>query len=351
MQENSKIEAVKFDLKGTKKKHPARITGTVYNQFADKGIWLRANLHCHLSRVGEDAEWPANALQHYAERGYDVVGGMCHDKIIAPEPYENIVVIPGAEISCGGHLLALGIEEIPENTIEGERLDKIAAMIRKLNKAGGITVLAHPFKSAYTWKELNAFCDAGLDGFEVVNSNVRGKLSDSGRADQLWHNLLREGWSLVALGNDDAHGPHEKVVANGWGGIPHIAFTGILAEERSPAAVLEAIRRGRTYASEAPEIRSMTVREDGKMSVQCSPCVACHFRSVGGGWGGSSCYSPEGQPGSEEFTFDFAHSGYRIQERMTIVLQDVYGRRAWSSPIRADIGVETLEQAETESQR
>lgn len=326
-------------IRGTRKKTPITVSGTVDNQFAGEGTWLRANLHCHLDRPGKE-EWRRSALAHYRRLGYDVVAGMDHDKIVSPPDQPGIIVVPGAEVSCGGHLLAIGIDALPEAAAAGPRAETIAATIGRVRAAGGLAILAHPFKSAYTWAELTAFCAAGLDGIEVVNSNVRGKGADSGRADQLWHNLLREGHRLIAIGNDDAHGPHEDLAESGWGGVPHVAFTGILARERSARGVLEALRAFRSYASEGPEIKQITVSEDGKMTVRCSPCVGCHFRSVGGSWGGASVHSPDGQAAAGEFVFDFAHQGYRIQEQMTIVLQDVHGRRAWTSPLRVDITAE-----------
>ncbi len=333
---------VEFNINGMKKQQPIRIRGSVFNQFAVEGTWLRANFHCHLARVKEDPQWPVTALEHYKALGYDVVGGMCHDRIIVPDPVDGIIVMPGAEVSCGGHLLGIGIESIPEGKKEGERIETISEMVRAISDCGGISVLAHPFKSAYTWNELGAFCDAGLDGIEVVNSNVRGKGADSGRADQLWHNLLREGRLLIAIGNDDAHGPHEDIGPSGWGGIPHIGFTGILVKDRSREGVVDALRAGRTYASEGPEIRSVSIDGEGLMTVRCSPCVACHFRSVGGSWGGASSFPEDGSPDAGEFTFDFAQQGYRVSDYMTVVLQDVHGRRAWSSPVKTVVDFEEV---------
>ncbi len=348
VEERNEESVVEFDIDGMQKQKPIRVHGSVRNQFAVDGTWLRANFHCHLARVKEDPQWPVTALEHYRALGYDVVGGMCHDRIIRPEPVDGVIVIPGAEVSCGGHLLGIGIESIPDGSGAGERIETISEMIRRIRDCGGISVLAHPFKSAYTWEELCAFCDAGLDGIEVVNSNVRGKRADSGRADQLWHNLLREGRLLIAIGNDDAHGPHENIERSGWGGIPHIGFTGILVKDCSRKGVMDALRAGRTYASEGPELRSVSVDGEGRMTVRCSPCVACHFRSVGGSWGGASSFPDDGCADAGEFVFDFAKQGYRVSDYMTVVLQDVHGRRAWTSPIKTVVDVEEENQVNLE---
>jgi hypothetical protein len=142
--------------------------------------------------------------------------------------------------------------------------------------------------------------------------------------------LLREGRSLVAIGNDDAHGPHEDITKQG--GVSRAGWTGILAREFTVPSVLEAIRKKRTYASEGPKIDSIEFGENGKLTVSTSPCIACHFRSVGGGRGGSSAYPRQGLTG-RQFVLDLATSGYRVQDRLVIILEDTHGRRAWTSPI------------------
>jgi hypothetical protein len=293
---------VRLDIPGTHKRRSIRITGTIHNQFAIPGVWLRGTLHCHLGGHRR-AEWLAAAGEHYRRLGYDFLAGMDHDMIVPVDPGSGMLAIPGAEVSGPGHVLAYGLNGLPEPAVDGSIVERTAAAIGSIKEMGGIAVLAHPVKSGYTWEDFNTLCDAGLDGMEVVNSNVRGKGADSGRSDQIWHLLLREGRSLVAIGNDDAHGPHEDLSESGWGGASHAGWTGVLAREFSVAGVLEAIREGRTYASEGPQIGAIEFREDGKLIVSSSPCVACHFKSVGGGYGGSSVYPPQGEAFSERFVF------------------------------------------------
>jgi hypothetical protein len=325
---------VRLDIPGIHKRKDIRIAGTIHNHFAIPGMWLRGTLHCHLGGHRR-AEWVAAAGEHYRRLGYDFLAGMDHDMIVPIDPGHDMLAVPGAEVSGPGHVLALGVDSLPEPAQEGDMVQRTATAIRRIKDMGGIAILAHPVKSGYTWEQLNILCDAGLDGMEIVNSSVRGKGADAGRSDQIWHLLLRDGRSLVAIGNDDAHGPHEDLVESGWGGVSHAAWTGVLAREFSVAGVLEAIREGRTYASEGPQIWGIEFREDGKLIVSTSPCVACHFKSVGRGRGrsGSSAYPPPGEASSERFVLDFGVAGYRVQDRLVIVPEDVYGRRAWVSPI------------------
>ncbi len=56
--------------------------------------------------------------------------------------------------------------------------------------------------------------------------------------------------------------------------------------------------------------------------------------------GGAGSFSDDGCPDAGEFVFDFAKQGYRVSDYMTVVLQDVHGRRAWTSPIKTVVDVE-----------
>ncbi len=122
--------------------------------------------------------------------------------------------------------------------------------------------------------------------------------------------------------------------------MPQTAWTGALVSTYSQRGILEALRRKRTYASQGPELRGLDVTEDGKLHVLCSPCVACHVRSTGTEFGGATCYPAGDHPTSESFEFDFAVHGYRVQNGVTIILEDARGRRAYTSPVPVSIEYE-----------
>jgi hypothetical protein len=337
---NHETEAdVYLDVSGTRKKKTFRITGTVHNQFAVSGMWLRGTLHCHLSGHRRP-EWLAGVVEHYRRLGYDFFAGMDHNMVVPVDSPPDMLVVPGAEITGPGHVLAFGLDELPQPEQGGDVAEGTAATIRSIKEGGGIAVLAHPIRSGYTWKDLNLLCEAGLDGLEVINCSTRGSSGDAGRSDQIWHLLLRDGRSLIPLGTDDAHRPHEDLTSSGWGGVTHAAWTGVLAREFSVRGILEAIREGRTYASEGPEVVGIEFQDDGKLTVSSSPCVACHFRSVGGRLGGNSVFPPQGEASAERFVFEFKVAGHRLQDRLVIVLEDAFGRRAWVSPIRLSLAME-----------
>ncbi len=326
---------VQFSIDGERKGKPVKLQGIVDNPFAVSGHWLRGNLHCHLKG------WTEEAPDRYRELGYDFIAAMDHDQIVMPEPREDMIFLPGAEMSPG-HLLVFGVNDMDDIKAEdGDRFPATLRMIRATAECDGLSFLAHPLWSGWTFAGLRGLCEAGLDGIEVLNATCWGS-GDTVCSDQLWHGLLSPANRLAAIAGDDAHGPGHLV-----GDTPkaarqrsRLAWTGVLARERTAEAVLEALRTGRTYASEGPVFHGVDLRPDGKLTVRCSPCVACHFRGKQLGYGGRSIFPPDDREVAEEFVFDFAVTGYRVKDHLVIILEDEQRRKAYLSPLRLDYTVQ-----------
>ena len=112
-------------------------------------------------------------------------------------------------------------------------------------------------------------------------------------------------------------------------------WTGVLAEENTPAAILAAVRAGRTYASEGPQLKDIRFTPDGRIVVRSSPCIACHIRSRGYG-----IRSVIADIACSEFSIDLCTEGYRIRDWTAVCLEDARGRRAWSSAIPVAVAIE-----------
>lgn len=329
---------VHLDIEADRKGKPIRIFGTVENQFALAGDWLRGNLHCHL----EEGRWVDSAAAIYRDIGYDFLAGMDHDKCVPPDDPGELLVVPGAEMSPG-HLLVFGLEDVSGLRVQAkDRASATAEIISLAKQQGAVAFLAHPFWGGWSWEELRLLCDAGLDGMEVVNSS-KWKVGDTIYSDQMWHLMLDKDTFLAATGGDDAHGPAGVADGEGMQAIARsrLGWTGVLATDRSVEGVLDALGQGRTYASEGPEFRSIEMSSDGKLTVRCSPCVACHFRGRERGYGGRSSFAPDEQGVAEDFVFDFAINGYRVRDHLIVVLEDEMRRKAWLSPLRLDLSIES----------
>lgn len=273
---------------------------------------------------------------------------------------EGLLVVPGGEEyktdKTGGsmaHLLVIGAEGPATAPSQGaDRTERMTACIRQVKAQGGLAVLAHPFNTGWGWDELPVLARAGLDGLEIINGGALRK-GDTARSDQIWDLLLDQGFNLFALGGGDVKKSSQFRAGLAW--------TQVLASDLSAEAIVEAIRQGRTVASEGPVLKSVDIHPNGRVEIGCSPCAACHVRPLTnlGGHKGGTFYPPEGAKRSENFSFDLSALGFRDEfvfdpaggeyrarpdnltvrkrNRLSISLEDEAGRRAWLGPIWMDM--------------
>ena len=249
------------------------------NPFEADGVWLRCALHAHTTESDGDLP-PLELAAAYDEAGYDVLAITDHWRLTRIPSTRGLLALPASELSCDADgdgsvadVLVYGLDEIPDDP-GGDRRNWIvnevehweqrtfadaAAAACFAHDQGGAAFLAHPY-----WTGLDPIGVAGLeqlDGIEVYNAGCE---QEAGRGDSsaFWDALLERGLALSALAADDAH-----VAATDIG---H-ASTFVRAAERSPEAVVDALRAGRTYATAGP--RLLDVRVDGtRIEVACSPC-------------------------------------------------------------------------------
>ncbi len=305
-----------LELDGRDKKGPIHMRLEFENQFDLPGRWLRGNLHCHVSNMGE----PAEVCKRYRELGFDFLAATDHDDVTPmPASSEEFVTICGAEVGGGGpHIPCVGLHE-NVRPADGS-VEDIARLVKDVEAQGGVAILAHPYWSGLGGQRLRGIAQAGMVGMELSNRTC-WRINGKARAEALWQLLLSEGIFLAAVGVDDSHGFNELVTGRTW--------TGALVRAATPEGVVEAIRSHRTYASEGPVIKAIRIEERGVVAVDCSPCLACHFMSRGSGVRTAVSEEP-----SEHFEIDLAIQGYRLREWLSVCLEDELGRRAWSSAIR-----------------
>jgi predicted metal-dependent phosphoesterase TrpH len=135
-----------------------------------RGATLAIDLHVH-SEGSYDARTPVTALlEHASETGLDGVVVTDHDAIdqsleaAALAPTYGLIGIPGVEISTAhGHLLAIGVERLPE---PHRPFDETIARIRKL---GGVAVVPHPFQRSRHGVRKRRLERVDPDAIEVYN--------------------------------------------------------------------------------------------------------------------------------------------------------------------------------------
>ncbi|MFB6132163.1 MAG: PHP domain-containing protein [Halanaeroarchaeum sp.] len=194
---------------------------------------LTVELHTH-SELSYDGRDPVDMLLEQARAiGLDALVVTDHDEFAASrETVEKaaeygLLGIPGMEVtSRAGHVLAVGIESrVPSELPFVETVEAI-------HERGGIAIVPHPFQKSRSGVAPNVSTDALrlADAIEVYNSRLL-----TGRANRKAEKFARK-YGLSMTAGSDAH------IAEMVGQ----AVTLVDAEDRSVAAVLEAIRTGRT---------------------------------------------------------------------------------------------------------
>jgi len=287
------------------------------NPFASPGHWYRANLHAHTTNSDGDLP-PDDCAECYRRAGYDILAltdHWCVSEVAVRPP--DLLIINGAELDGGRsaqgtdyHLVGLNLRtrgKLPR------RADAFAQdLVDMIREEGGDAFLAHP-----CWSGLMASDMLGLAGcfaVEVYNTGCDLEIL-RGYSTVHWDDLLTLGHNLGAVAVDDGH--HHRVDHG-------LAWTMIRAEELTVEAVLDALRRGRYYASTGPEIRDLTVAE-GRLRVTTSPVASIAL--VSAPTQGGRRFAPEGETITEA-EFPLPPARYC---RVEIV--DHRGKVAWSNPV------------------
>lgn len=241
------------------------------------GDWLRGNLHAHTTR--SDGRRPPQAvIDDYANRGYDFLMLSDHDVWTSLDDLgglesRGLVLLPGNEITAGGphilHVNAGGL--VPPHARRQETLNEIAA------DAGSFAVACHPnwlfacpgaafsrvpMHPHTTFSQLSEW--VGCAGLEIYNG-ATARLDGSPYATNVWDLLLATGRKVWGFANDDSHRAEGDIPLPGK--VDHTPLMrsdmalgwNVVRAERSGPAIVDALCRGRFYASTGVEITAIRV--------------------------------------------------------------------------------------------
>jgi predicted metal-dependent phosphoesterase TrpH len=229
--------------------------------------WYRGDLHCH-TEASTDA-WvtgtsmtPAGWADAARAHGLDFLTMTDHNVIsqnyaLRRDAGDGVLLIAGEEMTnyFHGHATVAGIEP-------GEWLDfrqspmglplptggaRISEFLRAARQMGAYVSAAHPLNPTMPWQFLidGAFDEtARTDGFEVWNGpwQVNEEV-----ALRVWDHVLGEGWNIAANGGSDLH-----ATTNIRGYSVGLPTTVVYAEQLSRDAIINAVRRGRSFVTRAP---------------------------------------------------------------------------------------------------
>jgi hypothetical protein len=287
--------------------------------FGAVGAWYKGCTHTHTTE-SDGAKAPQEVVAAYADAGYDFIFLTDHDRITGTRDLDPMgrLLIPGAEYywpapdnSVHYHLVALGPSGPPA------MLPRDAAGVQQavdlIRRTGALVVLAHPYWCGLTHEQVVGL--EGLAGIEVFNGVCHVEVL-RGLSSVHWDDLLASGKRLWGFAADDTHWRNPLDTAGCW--------IMVKAAARTPEAILDAIGRGRFYASNGPVFHDIRV-EGKQLTVSCSPAQVVNFmahhsrgRTVRAG----------GEPIVGE-TYEIR--GDERYLRIEIVAPD--GTMAWSNPI------------------
>ena len=230
----------------------------------------KVNLHMH-TNMSDGRRTPEEAVRIYKEHGYDAVALTDHWVAGENGSLNGVTLLSGAEYNCGGsdcrngvfHIVAIGCEKKPDINKYMEAQE----MIDAIHAAGGLAVLAHPAWSLNSPAQILPL--KGFDATEIYNSVSAVHHSRRPDASIIVDMLGAEGryYSLVVA--DDAHyydGSDECK-----------SFIMVQAEENTPAELKKAIKAGRFYASQGPEVHLF--KDGNEFVARTSPVSSIIFLS------------------------------------------------------------------------
>ncbi len=287
----------------------------------------RIKLALHVSLCGEDSA--ESLAEEYIEHGYDAIA-LCENWKYTPDcEIGGIKVISGCEYSVGGldegeeayHILGIGMTSDPEIPPAWKNMKKTARakaceIIKMIQKRNGLAVIAYP---AHNKNSADVLLDLeGFDAIEIFNSETNYGLTKDGYYGHEIDRLNAFGVSpvLIASNGVDCY-DDEK----------YLCSLMVEATDMDSGHILRAIKQGRFYSTEGPEIHIERMGAD-KVRVTCSPSEKLEF------------FSDMGQTsGKIVDAEDIISADYVIKEGERFVraeITDKNGLRAWSNTLRFD---------------
>ncbi|MCI5771627.1 MAG: CehA/McbA family metallohydrolase [Clostridiales bacterium] len=278
---------------------------------------MKVNLHMHTT-LSDGRVTPERAAEIYRAAGYDLIAVTDHWKWRAGTPLAGLRTLSGAEYNIGGndgargvyHILGLGCREAPALAPDAEP----QRILDEVNRLGGLAVLAHPAWSLNTWTQAATL--HGVGATEIYNTVSDVHESSRPYSGDFVDTAAGQGLFYPLLATDDAHHYDGTDETRSWIMLD-------CDEHASDEQVLQAIRAGRFYATQGPEIH-LTV-EDGAAVVHCTPASRIAFFS-NNVWGRGHGHRGEGM----------TEARCPLQPFETFVraeVTDEKGDKAWSNMI------------------
>ncbi len=287
----------------------------------------RIKVSLHVSR-GKERRIEGIAAE-YLDHGYDAIA-VTEDWSYTPDgEIEGIKVLSGCAYTVGGLgegeeaycILGIGMTTDPEIPSAWKNMKKTARakaceIVKMIQKRNGIAIVAYPSHNSNGADELLEL--EGFDGMEIFNSETEYGRTKDGYSGALADRLACFGISPVLIASNGISCYDDE---------KYICSLMVEATDMESGHILRAIRQGRFYSTEGPEIHIERLSAD-KVRVICSPAVRISFFSDTCGMQG---YSIEGE-GLLEADYVIKEGERSVRAEVT----DENGLRAFSNTVRFD---------------
>lgn len=276
---------------------------------------FKVNLHMHTADT-DGRKTEAEALDIYLDHGYDAVAVTDHWITKVGGTHKGMTVLSGGEYNTSYrdcmdgvfHILGIGFEQKPDGIAVNDPPQKI---IDEIHRVGGIAVLAHPAWSLNSPEQIMPLRD--VDATEIYNSVSGVHFSRRPDSSLIIDMIAARGRYYPLIADDDAH----------YYDTDHcVSWIMVEAESADKKDLLPAIRAGKYYATQGPEVH--LCREGDEFVVRCSPCREIRFLS-------NSVFSYRIFEG--DGITEARYTPQEIERYVRAEVVDEQGRSAWSQII------------------
>jgi len=294
----------------------------MYTDFYGKK-WYKGNLHTHTNRSDGKVSFE-EAVSRYRHAGFDFLSITDHWVTSETIAEDNFLLISGCEYhtyeseQCGNikrnvviHINGIGFTSVPK--LEKSPDLRGQEIIDAIKASGGIAIFNHPEWSRNLPSDIIRL--QNLAGVEIFNSL-------GGSNDYQFHydysgfhvdQLALQGINLPVFATDDTHL---------YTGEECKSFIMVEAESLSRDSILDAVNKGRFYASQGPWIH--TELKERTLKITCTPATEILvYSNRYGGYAKRSAIPITGA----EFQLDKSDYYYRVE------VIDKDRNWAWTSPV------------------
>ncbi len=286
---------------------------------------IKLGLHTHTTD-SDGRRSPEEAARMYAEAGYDAIAITDHWKYGEERELSGLKILSGCEYDFGGatsdsgvyHIVAIGTTSDPcvpsdwRNMVKTSA-QKAAKAVEMIKLHNGLAVLAHPAWSLNTVEQIKSL--GKIDAIEIYNSVSDFGMSDRGDSSLIIDMLGAGGNIYPLIAADDTH----HYTGDEFRGAIMVEATDIDSD-----AIVRAVRAGRFYATQGPEVHAELVGAD-KIKVYCSPVEKVVFNT--------NVVWVSGRIVRGENIIEAEYVCHPQDRFVRVEVTDAEGKRAWSNPI------------------